>query len=163
MSHGGTPPRCVFCDIVAGAAPASLVLREGGCTAFLDLYPAVRGHLLVVPDLHAARLSDLPAAVASRLLHVAAGLLAAERAVGLAAEGANLLLNDGTAANQSVRHVHVHVVPRRRGDAFRTIGTFAARAAGLSGRPARREDLDDLAGTIREAWRAGAGAPPVTP
>jgi histidine triad (HIT) family protein len=136
---------------VAGEERASVVLRDGFCTAFLDLFPVAPGHLLVVPNVHAARLSDLPAETVTRVLQAAADLLSVQRALGLAAEGANLLLNDGSAANQHVPHVHVHVVPRRPGDALRAIGTFAARAAGVFGRPARREDLDVLAARIRES------------
>lgn len=136
------------------------MLRDEVCTAFLDLFPVAPGHLLVVPNAHAARLSDLPPDAAARVLQVASGLLAVERSLGLAAEGANLLLNDGSAANQHVPHVHVHVVPRRPGDSFRAIGTFAVRALGLFGRPAGREALDSLAARIREAVPApGQGAP----
>lgn len=160
---GERPAHCVFCDIVAGAVPASLVFRDDLCTAFLDLFPVAPGHLLVVPNVHAARLSDLAPDAAARVLHVAAGLLAAERGLGLAAEGGNLLLNDGAAANQSVPHVHVHVVPRRAGDSLRVLGTFAARAAGVSGRPKRREVLDALAGKIRAVLASAASGPAPTP
>ena len=142
-------PRCVFCEILAGRAPASFVLRDEECSAFLDLHPAAPGHLLVVPNVHAARLSDLSPGAAARALEVAAALLAAERALGLAAAAGLLLLHDGTAAHQHVPHVPVHVVPRHRGDSLRVIGTFATRAAGLSGRPGRREELDALAARIR--------------
>lgn len=155
--------RCVFCDVVAGAAPASVVFRDGTCTVFLDLHPVAEGHLLVVPDAHAARLSDLAPDVSARVLLVAAALLSAERRLGLAADGANLLLNDGAAANQSVPHVHVHVVPRRAGDTPRVLGTFAARAAGLPGRPGEREALDRLAGRIRAALEEAGSPRPATP
>lgn len=155
MGAGGASG-CVFCRVVAGAEPASVVLRDGACTAFLDLYPAAPGHLLVVPDAHAERLADLAPETSARLLAAAAELLAALRAAGLAADGANLLLNDGPAANQSVPHVHVHVVPRRRGDTLRVLGTFALRAAGLSGRPAPRSVLDERAARVRAALPPGA-------
>jgi histidine triad (HIT) family protein len=154
---GAGLPRCIFCDIATGAAPASFVFRDDLCTAFLDLFPVAPGHLLVVPNEHAVRLSDLAPPAAARVLEVAADLLAAERGLGLAAEGGNLLLNDGSAANQSVPHVHVHVVPRRKGDSLRVLGTFAARAAGVSGRRKRREELDALAGEIRAALAAVEG------
>ncbi len=160
---GGRRPPCVFCEILAGRAPASVVLRDERCTAFLDLHPVAPGHLLVVPNVHAGRLSDLPPGTAARVLEVAAALLAAERALGLAAEGGNLLLNDGAAANQHVPHVHVHVVPRRSGDSLRVIGTFATRAVGLSGRPGRREELDALAARIRESAPEARGEPPLRP
>lgn len=160
---GASPPPCVFCAIVAGAAPASFVLRDELCSAFLDLHPVAPGHLLVVPNRHAARLSDLPPEAVARVFLVAADLLAAERRLGLAADGANLLLNDGSAANQSVPHVHVHVVPRRAGDTPRFLGAFAARAAGLAGRPKGREELDALAGRIRDSLEGAGNGPAATP
>ena len=132
---------CIFCAIVAGRAPASVVLRAEGCTAFMDLGAANPGHTLVVPDSHAARLADLPADAAGRLFRVGQRVAAALMASSLRCEGVNLWLSDGAAAGQEVRHVHLHVLPRFVGDRVRV-------QLGVQGRTAR-EELDRTAALIR--------------
>ena len=109
---------CVFCRIVAGEAPASVVYRDERCLAFMDIRPVNPGHLLVVPLRHAAHLADTDAETAAHLMRVAHRLAAALRASGLRCEGVNLFLADGAAAMQEVFHVHLHVFPRWRGDGF---------------------------------------------
>lgn len=140
----GSMADCVFCRIVAGAAPASVVHRDERCLAFMDVQPVNPGHLLVVPLRHAARLADVDADAAAHLLRVAHRLAAALRASGLRCEGVNLFLADGAAAMQEVDHVHLHVFPRWRGDGFglRFGPHYAVRP---------RAELDDAAVAIRSA------------
>ena len=107
---------CVFCSIVSGAEPASIVAREAGFTAFLDARPVFKGHVLLVPDLHRADLAALPRELAGPLLVFAQRLAAAVEA-GLAAQGAFVAVNNKV--SQSVPHLHVHVVPRTKGDGLR--------------------------------------------
>jgi histidine triad (HIT) family protein len=109
---------CVFCEIVAGGVPASVVWREDGCTAFMDIQPINAGHVLVVPDDHAARLADLPADAGARMFRIAQRIAAALYESGLDCEGLNVFLADGEAAGQDVFHVHLHVIPRFYGDGF---------------------------------------------
>ena len=109
---------CVFCAIIAGAAPASFVHRDDRCVAFMDLRPINPGHLLVVPRTHASALADLSADDAAHLMRVAHGLAAALRSSGLRCEGVNLFYADGEAAGQEVFHAHLHVFPRHAGDGF---------------------------------------------
>lgn len=109
---------CIFCRIVAGDAPASIVYRDGRCTAFLDNRPVNPGHLLVVPNDHADGLGDLPAETGGRLFQVAQRLAGALQESDVQAAGVNLLLSDGRPAGQEIDHVHVHVIPRHRGDSF---------------------------------------------
>lgn len=107
---------CVFCDIVAGRTPADVVLADDLVVAFLDRSPLFVGHVLVVPRLHQETLADMPPSdlgeFFERVQHVAAVLPTA-----LGADGTFVAINN--VVSQSVPHLHVHVVPRRRGDGLR--------------------------------------------
>lgn len=112
----GTPALCVFDPIIAGQEPAHLVLEEPDLVAFLDIRPVFAGHTLVVPRAHIETVSDLPAGLAGRLWAAGARIAAAQRSA-LGADGTFFGLND--VISQSVPHVHLHVVPRRRRDGLR--------------------------------------------
>ncbi len=104
---------CVFCDIVAGLVPAYRVLEDEAAVAFLDHRPLLPGHILVVPRSHYETLGDLPSdQVGALFLNVQRLALAVERA--LNADGSFVAVN--IRISQSVPHLHVHVVPRRKGD-----------------------------------------------
>jgi histidine triad (HIT) family protein len=104
---------CVFCDIVSGSVPASTVYDDDSFVAFLDHRPLMPGHVLVVPRTHYAVLAALPAAEVGPLFLVVQRLTTAvERA--MHADGSFVALN--IKISQRVPHVHVHVVPRRKGD-----------------------------------------------
>jgi histidine triad (HIT) family protein len=135
---------CVFCRIVEGAAPASVVHADDTAVAFLDIAPITPGHLLVVPRAHAVGLADLDPATGRHVFGVAQQLAAAMRASGLRCEGVNLFLADGAAAFQEVPHLHLHVLPRWRGDRFKL--SYKA------GRPSRAE-LETQAADLRAALR----------
>jgi histidine triad (HIT) family protein len=107
---------CIFCEIVAGSRPAHIVLEREKCVAFLDSRPLLPGHVLLVPRTHRATLMDLPADDAGLFVAAAQALcLAIEEALG--AEGTFVAINNRV--SQSVPHLHMHVVPRRRGDGLR--------------------------------------------
>jgi diadenosine tetraphosphate (Ap4A) HIT family hydrolase len=108
--------RCIFCEILAGRAPASFVYRDDLCAAFMDIHPVNPGHVLVIPIQHAARLAELDMPAGMQMFQVGQRLAAALRASGLRCEGVNFFLADGTAAGQEVHHVHLHVFPRWHGD-----------------------------------------------
>lgn len=104
---------CVFCEIVAQRVPASVVLGEPDVLAFLDHRPLLPGHVLVIPRAHYPTLNDLPIdAVGPYFTTVQRVAGAVERALG--ADGSFVAAN--IKISQSVPHLHVHVVPRRRGD-----------------------------------------------
>jgi histidine triad (HIT) family protein len=104
---------CTFCGIVAGEIPASIVYSDESVVAFLDYRPLLPGHVLVVPRTHYEVLGDLPAAEVGPLFVTVQRLaLAVEKA--MHADGSFVALN--IRISQSVPHVHVHVVPRRKGD-----------------------------------------------
>jgi histidine triad (HIT) family protein len=107
---------CPFCAIVAGRAQAHLVLEGERIIAFLDTRPLFHGHTLVVPRAHREALRDVPQDELEPLLASAQVLSAAmEKALG--AEGTFVAMNDRV--SQSVPHVHLHVVPRRKGDGLK--------------------------------------------
>lgn len=107
---------CVFCEIVAGTAPAIRIHEDDDYLAFLDIRPFTRGHTLVIPKAHSVDLTDTPAPVLAGMLTIGQRIAQATRASGLAATGNNVAINDGRSAFQSVFHIHLHVVPRRDGD-----------------------------------------------
>ena len=111
----GRDPDCLFCKIVAGELPATIVADDERTVSFMDINPATRGHALVVPRAHAADLleigqEDLAACAA------AAKRLAVRAKEALGADGVNLINACGAAAWQTVFHFHVHVIPRYRDD-----------------------------------------------
>ncbi|ASF09834.1 HIT family protein [Nocardia brasiliensis NBRC 14402] len=118
---------CVFCRIVAGVAPATKVYEDDSLCAFLDIRPIARGHTLVIPKQHATELEDLDAELGAYVFRAGHRLALAVRRSPLAADGANLVLNDGTAAFQTVPHVHLHVIPRSHGDKLRFAAGFLLR------------------------------------
>ena len=107
---------CVFCEIVAGNAPAIRIHEDDDYLAFLDIRPFTRGHTLVIPKAHSVDLTDTPATALAGMLAVGQRIAQATRASGLAATGNNVAINDGKSAFQTVFHIHLHVVPRRDGD-----------------------------------------------
>jgi histidine triad (HIT) family protein len=132
---------CVFCRIIAGGLPASIVYRDDLAIAFMDTNPVTTGHLLVVPLKHFAHLLDMDEKTGAHLFRVAMRLQDAIRRSGLKCEGINFFLADGEAAGQEVFHVHLHVIPRYKGDKFRV-------EADWSVKPSRFE-LDELAELIK--------------
>ena len=107
---------CVFCEIVAGRAPAIRVHEDDGFLGILDIRPFTRGHTLVIPKSHSVDLTDTPAATLAAMMALGQRIARATRASGLAATGNNVAINDGKSAMQSVFHIHLHVIPRRDGD-----------------------------------------------
>lgn len=136
---------CIFCDILSGKLSSSIVYQDDRCSAFMDIQPVNPGHVLVIPNSHAACLADLEEDVAADLFRVARQVAAALGQTGLRCEGVNLFLADGEAAGQEVFHVHLHVFPRYSGDGF----GFRF-PAGYSNKPERSE-LEAVALRIRSA------------
>lgn len=137
--------RCVFCAIVAGREPASVVYVADAIIAFLDIRPVNPGHLLVVPRVHAPRLADLDAGLGAQMFVAGQRLALVLRTAGPRCDGVNLFLADGAAAGQDVPHVHLHVVPRVAGDGFRIQpGSLQPDRAELDATAARlRQSLSD--------------------
>jgi histidine triad (HIT) family protein len=107
---------CVFCEIVRGEVEADLVLEHDDFVAFLDRRPVFKGHVLLVPREHVVTLPDLPPGLRDGFL-AAAQQLATAVVEGLGAQGSFVAVNN--VVSQSVAHLHMHVVPRTKGDGLR--------------------------------------------
>lgn len=144
---------CIFCAIVAGQAPATVVHEDAHTMAFMDINPATRGHVLVIPKRHARDLLDVGEEDA---LHVMRAVLRVAHAIdqALQPDGINLIQANRRAAFQSVYHFHVHVIPRWWGDGIAPPWRHA------SGDP---QVLREVGAKIRDALQAATGteAPPV--
>jgi histidine triad (HIT) family protein len=104
---------CLFCKIVAGQIPASVVYRDDEAVAFDDINPQAPHHVLVIPTRHVASLNEIESGDEQMLGHLmrVAARIAAER--GLASEGYRTVVNTGPGAGQSVFHVHLHMLGGR--------------------------------------------------
>jgi histidine triad (HIT) family protein len=131
---------CVFCSIVAGDVPADVVLANDDVVAFLDRRPVFKGHVLLVPREHVVTLPDLPAGLRDPFL-AAGQRLATAMVEGLGAQGSFVAMNN--VVSQSVAHLHLHVVPRTKGDGLR--GFFWPRTSYADGEAA------DCAARLRAA------------
>ena len=106
---------CVFCDVVAGEAPAIRIYEDEDYLAILDIRPFTRGHTLVLPKRHTVDVTDTPPQTLAEMIVIGQRIARAARATELA-DATNIGINDGPAAFQTVRHIHLHVLPRRNGD-----------------------------------------------
>lgn len=140
-------PGCVFCELIAGRGEKSVAFEDDLCVVLLDSHPVTEGHSLVIPRRHAVHLRELEDETWAHLCVVAKKVEVAIRAAIPRCEGINLFAADGVAAFQRVRHIHLHVLPRYRGDSFRI-------EADWSSRPARQE-LDGLAARLRSGYLEG--------
>ena len=106
---------CLFCGIVQKKIPAQIIAESADSIAFLDIHPLSPGHTVVVPKLHCERLNELPPVVAGPLLLTVKQVSAIIQST-LEPDGFTIGINDGVLAGQGVAHLHVHVIPRWRGD-----------------------------------------------
>jgi len=136
-------PACRFCGIVDGSEPAAVVLEDPVSLAFLDRRPLFPGHVLLIPRRHTETLVDLPPELVGPLF-ANARLLSAAVETGLSADGSLVAINNRI--SQSVPHLHVHIVPRRRKDGLR--GFFWPRRA-------YKDEAEMLA--VRDEIRAALG------
>ena len=109
-------PACIFCQIVSRAIPAAIVFEDQLTLAFLDHRPLFPGHCLLIPKEHVETLNEVSAPLLERL-SANARLLAIGMEKGLAAQGAFVAINNRV--SQSVPHLHIHVVPRTKGDGLK--------------------------------------------
>jgi histidine triad (HIT) family protein len=142
MSDGS---ECPFCRIVADEVEADIVLETEHTVGFLDHRPVFKGHVLLVPRLHVVTLPELPADLRDPFL-AAGQRLASAMVEGLGAQGSFVAMNN--VVSQSVAHLHMHVVPRTRGDGLR--GFFWPRT----------KYADGEAGEYADRLRAALGVSP---
>jgi len=106
---------CTFCKIVRGEIPAEKISETKNFLAFLDVNPKTKGHFLIVPKEHYENLLELPEALGNELLEFIKKT-AKEQLKKVDAEGFNLVLNNHEVAGQVVKHVHFHIIPRKKSD-----------------------------------------------
>ncbi|MEV0283949.1 HIT family protein [Kribbella sp. NPDC050820] len=139
---------CAFCRIAQGQESPSQIIAEGeDWLAFFPLHPATIGHTLVIPRVHVSDLwqasPELAAGLAGHCVTVGRAIESA-----LSPDGMNLITSKGAAAEQSVFHLHLHLVPRWSDDRFGTIWPDSSADDGV--------DLSKVAVSIRNAWRTEA-------
>ncbi|MEM0373967.1 MAG: HIT family protein [Sulfolobaceae archaeon] len=105
---------CVFCRIVRGELKSFVVYEDEDTLAFLDIYPISKGHTLVIPKSHFENIFDIDYDVLKKVITTVRKVSLAMRKLG--AEGVNVILNNGKAAEQHVFHIHFHVIPRYNND-----------------------------------------------
>ena len=106
---------CIFCKIANGEIPSKTLYEDEKFRVILDLGPATKGHALILPKDHFANLYELPEEEAKDVI-VLAKKMAAKMTEKLGCDGFNLVQNNGEAAGQTVRHFHLHLIPRYQGD-----------------------------------------------
>ena len=134
---------CIFCEIVAGRAFASRVAENSLSIAFLTIGPLREGHSLVIPKRHAVEFTDPTPEELAAVFQLGAEIARRQRQF-LGSQGETLFLASGNAGEQSVFHLHLHVVPRIEADALDLTSWWAARI-----RTPSREDLDSIAAKLR--------------
>lgn len=134
----------VFCKIVGSELPASFVYRDEEISAFLDIHPINRGHVLIVPNEHHEFFENVPAHVFSIMALLAQDIQKAYVQVGIKSEGSNFFLSNGAVAGQEVPHVHLHLTPRFTGDGHR-MGF-----SGLDPDAAERDQLNQVSSSLSE-------------
>ncbi|MFC0625407.1 HIT family protein [Kribbella deserti] len=132
---------CLFCAIVAGETPAAIVLDTPELLGFLDIRPVFKGHVLIVPKDHVDTLLDLPSELMTPLL-TAGQDTATALAAAVECQGTFVAMNN--VVSQSVPHLHLHVVPRTKGDGLR--GFFWPRTKYAEG------EIEQYAARIRAAY-----------
>ncbi len=136
---------CIFCKIIRGEIPASVVFEDDVCIAFMDIFPVKEGHCLLIPKKHYTNMFDVDPDVVA---HLGRQLAELTRKVNAAfrPDGVLNIVANGSGAGQEVPHLHIHVVPRNHDDEFRFQFPKNYRE-----KMAEREELERAARKIAEA------------
>ena len=134
---------CIFCKIIEGEIPSTTVYEDESCKAILDVNPAAKGHVIVLPKEHAADVFAISDESLSKAMCVAKRVAAALKKA-YNCDGVNILQNNGEAAGQTVFHLHIHVIPRFVGD-----------TVSMHWKPGEMPaDMEEIAETIRTNFDA---------
>lgn len=139
---------CIFCEIIAGEEQSSVIYEDEQFIAIMDAYPLTEGHALVIPKKHHVRIEELSAKDRAKLFSIGHKIVEAQKQIGLGISGTNILLNDGKAANQTVPHIHLHLIPRSKGDLIKSIPKLFLHITGIFGIKTGRKKLDLMAAAI---------------
>ncbi|MDI1302480.1 MAG: HIT family protein [bacterium] len=107
---------CIFCKIVAGTIPSIKIHEDDLVVSFMDIHPLRRGHVLTIPKEHQQQLHLLPPETRAHLVNTVARIAEAVYRSSLKPDAVHYAVNDGPAAEQTVPHVHMHLLPRYKGD-----------------------------------------------
>jgi diadenosine tetraphosphate (Ap4A) HIT family hydrolase len=107
---------CVFCKIIAGELPCIKIHEDAQVLSFMDIHPLRRGHILTIPKQHQQQLHGLSEDIRAHLINTGARIAEALYHSELKPAAVHYMINDGPAAQQTVPHVHLHVLPRYQGD-----------------------------------------------
>lgn len=138
-------PDCIFCEIVNKKSPASIVHEDALCVAFMDIYPTRPGHVLVIPKMHQQYVAELEPFMRSHLFETANKVANAIRKSSLSPDAVHFLVNDGVAAHQTVAHVHMHILPRYKGDHLKFLTSIFNKPMQMIFGKTKRAKLDALA------------------
>ncbi|MFH1785900.1 MAG: HIT family protein [Candidatus Micrarchaeota archaeon] len=111
-------PECIFCMIIRGKLPSTTVYEDDNMLAFMDIKPINQGHVLVIPKKHTDLLTELDDRLVGQMLIMAKKIGKGLKKSKLNCRGINYILADGAEAGQDIFHVHMHIIPRYRGDGF---------------------------------------------
>ncbi len=135
---------CIFCKIVRGEIPASVVFEDEQCMAFMDIFPVGQGHCLLIPKEHHTNMLDVDLGLAAHLGRRLAELTRAVHKT-FSPDGVLNVVANGPGAGQEVPHLHIHIIPRNHG------ADFGFRfPEGYRDSMAPRDELDRLAASIRK-------------
>lgn len=141
---------CIFCDLIEGRLPAVKIHEDDKVFAFMDIFPLRRGHVLIVPKQHHRQLHELDPAVRSHLFETGTRIATALYASSLAPAAVHYNVNDGPAAHQTVPHVHLHILPRYRGDSGSFLARLLRKPFDLALGPVKTSQLEADAAEIRQ-------------
>jgi histidine triad (HIT) family protein len=108
-------PNCVFCKIVDGEIPAKVIMQNEKVVALLDAFPLAAGHTLVIPKSHYTKVQEMDKQDAMAVFEIVCKLVGTVESVSQV-NASTIAVHNGNEAGQEVPHVHVHIVPRKKGD-----------------------------------------------
>lgn len=141
---------CVFCRIVEGSSPAYVLYENEKAIAFLDTFPIVPGHTLIMPKVHISQMTDLPGDLVVSVFDIAKLISRSFYSMGYSA--VNYLVNEGSDAGQVIFHVHCHLIPRKSADGL----DFRARRSRMDG-----DTMEGTASRIRDEIKKAASVEPM--
>jgi histidine triad (HIT) family protein len=136
---------CLFCQLIKGQKPSYKIYEDSQVLAFLDINPSSPGHTLIIPKQHVSKVEDLSENDFTALFRVLHKLIIPIRE-SVGAEASTIGINNGPGSGQEIEHVHIHVIPRHRGDMGKIIQSIT--------RTERVGNLDQIAKKIRENLHA---------
>lgn len=141
---------CIFCKILANEIPSTRVHEDETVIAFMDIFPLRRGHVLVIPREHQQHAHQLPDETRGHLINVGSRIADALYRSSLKPAAVHHVINDGPAAQQTVPHVHLHIMPRYAGDTAGFIFKMMRKPLDLALGPTSAQQLTRDAEEIRK-------------